>query len=259
VAAQNPTVRLTNTTRPGSPDFQVGDRFEIVITAEANQPVSVRTTMHGRTDWGPVIGWTGTSGRWSTAGQFEKTDFGDWSEAWTVGGKLANPVADFTVAAPCLKGGPGQAAFAGYAWSVTCETAAGIQSFVSPSDTDPFRTPDGRVIPGRVHSNMTAEQYHAEIIQTLITSRTSDIRPVGLGDEAGAAITKIIGINALSEGETRNVLAIVRAAFEMPERIPQGAREPSATLLLLQHLADSTWQESLKQQIAETIAYVRVR
>jgi len=90
-AAQEPEVRLTNATRPASTDFQIGDRFEIVITGTAGQPVSVRTTMNGRTDWGPVIGRTDSSGRWSTAGQFDRGDFGDWSEVWTVGGKLASP------------------------------------------------------------------------------------------------------------------------------------------------------------------------
>jgi hypothetical protein len=61
---------------------------------------------------------------------------------------------------------------------------------------------------------------------------------------------------SLSEDEIPNVLAIVRTAFEKPERIPQAARDPSRTLGLLQTLADSTDRESLKQQIAETIAYV---
>ena len=42
--AQNPVVRLTNATRPASGDFQIGDLFEIVITAAANQPVSVQLT-----------------------------------------------------------------------------------------------------------------------------------------------------------------------------------------------------------------------
>ncbi len=106
-AAQGPLVRLTNATRPTSNDFQIGDHFEIVITGRANQPVSVRTTMNGRTDWGPVIGRTDLIGRWSTTGQFEKSDLGHWTEVWTIGGKLANPVVHFSVSAPCLKGGQG--------------------------------------------------------------------------------------------------------------------------------------------------------
>ena len=84
-AAQRSMVRLINAARPGSTDFQIGDRFEIVIPGAADQPVSVRTTRDGRTDWGPVIGRTDISGRWSATGEFTKSDFGNWSEAWTVG------------------------------------------------------------------------------------------------------------------------------------------------------------------------------
>jgi hypothetical protein len=105
---QSTVVQFNNVTRPASKDFQIGDRFEIIIVAGANQPVSVRTTMQGRTDWGPVIGWTDHHGRWSTAGQFEKDDFGYWSEFWTVGGKLAAPGIQFFVNAPCLKDGRGR-------------------------------------------------------------------------------------------------------------------------------------------------------
>src|SRR5260221_4148818 len=83
--AQSSSVQLINSTRPTSKDFQIGDSFEIVITGAPNQPVSVRTTMQGRTDWGPVIGWTDNKGRWSIPGHFDRADFGNWSEVWTVG------------------------------------------------------------------------------------------------------------------------------------------------------------------------------
>ena len=73
VVAQRPIVRLINVTHPAGKDFQIGDRFELVIAGAPDQPVSVRTTMQGRTDWGPVIGHTDAAGRWSTTGQFEKT------------------------------------------------------------------------------------------------------------------------------------------------------------------------------------------
>ena len=141
------------------------------------------------------------------------------------------------------------------AWAESCETAEGRQTFATPSDADPFRTPDGRLVPGRL-SNMTAEQYHAEIMQFLITSRAEDVGSGQHGDEAGALIMKVIGVNALSEDETRNVLSIVRAAFEKPDLIPQAAKYPSETLRLLRSLADSAGPEILKLQIAETVAYV---
>ena len=66
--AQIPLVSLLNASRPGS-DFQIGDRFEIVITAAPNQRISVRTSRQGRTDWSPVVGSTDSTGRWSTGGQ----------------------------------------------------------------------------------------------------------------------------------------------------------------------------------------------
>jgi hypothetical protein len=142
-------VRLINVTRPAGSDFQIGDRFEIVITGAADQPVSVRTTMNSRTDWGPVIGRTGISGRWSTTSDFAKSDFGDWGEAWTVGDKLASPVVAFSVNAPCLKEGLHlMEAMGGFVRAETCETAEGRQTFATPPDTEPFRTPDGSWFPG---------------------------------------------------------------------------------------------------------------
>jgi hypothetical protein len=257
VFSQTPTVQLNNTTRPDAKAFQIGDRFEIVIAAAANQPVSVRTSRQSRVDWGPVIGWTDSSGRWSTSGQFEKADFGGWSEIWTVGGKLANPAVRFSVDASCINGEQAFMAGSGPNTILTCDTAWGRQTFGTPSDPDPFRTPDGRLIPGRMRSNMTAEQFHEEILQSLMASFPSGAGSGQFGDEAGALIAKMIGVNALSEEETRNVLSIVHAAFENPDRIPEEAKDSSATLLLLRNLSDSAGSESLKQQIAETISYVQ--
>jgi hypothetical protein len=265
-AAQSPLVRLLNASRPISRDFQVGDRFEILITGAPNQPVSVRTSMHGRTDWSPIIGSTDSTGRWSTGGQFEKSDFGGWREVWTVGGKLASPAIQFSVNAPCLPGGQGQALISGPNTILSCETTEGTQTFVTPSLSDPFRTPDGRLIPGR-RTEETQGQYHTEIIQDLIAGGTEmradrislQSSRGGLGDETADLISKLIGVNALNEDETRNSLAIIRAAFEKPETIQPSAKEPSRTLLLLRHLADFTDQDSLKREIAETIAYVQAR
>src|SRR5437763_13449456 len=128
--AQTPMVRLVNTTRPASRDFQIGDRFEILITGAPKQPISVRTTMNGSTDWGPVIGSTDDTGRWSTNGRFEKDDFGGWSEAWTVGRKLAGPRISFTIQAPCLPGGRNFQGGSGPNQFVTCDTTEGRQTFV---------------------------------------------------------------------------------------------------------------------------------
>lgn len=206
-----------------------------------------------------MIGWTDSSGHWSTSGQFEKSDFGSWGEVWTVGGKLANPNVGYWVGAPCVKGGQSFLSISGPNAALSCNTAVGQQAFTTPSDPDPFRTPDGRVIPGRNRSNLTAEQYHAEIMQYLITSPPRDAGSGQFGDQAGALIAKIIGVNALSEDETRNVLAIIHAAFEKPERIPEEAKDPSATVLLLLNLANLASSASLKQDIAKTMAFIQAQ
>jgi hypothetical protein len=255
--AQNPVVRISNASRAGSTDFQIGDRIEIVIMGAANEPVSVRTTSSVRSDWGPVIGSTDVSGQWSTKGQFEKADFGDWSEVWTVGGKLANPVVHFFVSAPCLPGKPGAMSFLGIIRAQTCETADGLQTFQTPSLNEPLRTPDGRVIPARSRLNFTAEEYRLAFLESMITSFQSGQRMRPLGDGAAAAIAKIIGVNGLTESEMRNVLGIIRASYAEPELIPRVAKEPTATVLLLQKLADAAETEGLKREIAETSQYVQ--
>ena len=260
VAAQAPVARIANTTRPSSPDFQIGDRFEVVVTGTAGQPVSVRTTMNGRTDWGPVIGRIDKNGRWSTTGQFEKGDFGDWSEVWTVGGRVANPVVHFSVGAPCLETGQHMLSVMNRHRAVTCDTADGTRTFATASDTEPFRTQDGRIVPGRIRSDMTAEQFRLEFVGSLIAGPAGNAktpRKGQLGDRAAAQIQSLIGENALTGDEARNVLSIIRAAFERPDRIPQGEKDPSATLLFLRKLADSAEQESLKQEIAKTVAFVQ--
>ena len=104
------------------------------------------------------------------------------------------------------------------------------------------------------------------ILQYLITSQGKDIAQTRvslqsssgrLGDEVAGLIARLIGPNALSDYETRNVLAIIHAAFERPETIPPSARVPSKTLQFLHDLADLTDQDSLKHQIADTTAYIQ--
>ena len=264
-AAQSPLVRLINLSHPFSGEFQIGDRFEIQITGAAGQPISVRTIRQGQTDWGPLFASTDSSGRWSTAGQFEKSAFGGWTEIWTVGGRLATPAVQFDVKAPCLSGGSGHVAQSGPNVSLTCDTAKGSQTFVTPSASDPFPTPDGRIVPGR-SAELTPEQYHMEMLTYFITSGGDEAAGTsllssrgGLGDETADLIGKLIGGNALNEKETQNVLALIRAAFAKPESIAPGTSEPSRALALLRHPAELTDRGALKQQIAETIVYVQTR
>jgi hypothetical protein len=142
--ARESTATILNLSRVAAKDFQVGDRFEIVISGAAKQPVSVRTTMQGRTDWGPVIGWTGSDGRWSSEGQFEKSDFGDWREVWTVGGKQVSPAIQFSLSAACPPGTGGGMVASGQHRVFFC----GSETFSTPSDGDFFHTPDGRTVRG---------------------------------------------------------------------------------------------------------------
>jgi hypothetical protein len=141
----------------------------------------------------------------------------------------------------------------------TCETAEGRQTFVTPSDTEPFRAPDGRTVSGRTRSAMTVEQYRMEIIQYSIEGQLSPEQCPVFGDNAAALIKKMIGVNAFSEDEMQHVLGIVHAAFERPDRIPEAAKTPTVTLLLLRTLANAAEQDSLKQEIAETVAYVQAK
>jgi hypothetical protein len=265
-AAQNPLVRILNSSRPASSVFQVGDRFDVLVTGAPNQPVSVRTTMNGRTGWGPIIGWTDGTGRWSTAGQFEKNDFGSWYEVWTVGGKLASPVLQFSVNAPCLPGGRGMAFTSGPNVMQTCETAEGSQSFSTSPGSNSFLTSDGSLVPRSSIGQEAQDVYQMGILQHLITAQGQSRGPVALwssrgsrGDETAELITNLIGVNALSEGEIRNVLSIVRNAFAKPETLAPGTKYPARSLQLLRHLADLTDDSSLQRQIAETLEYVRTR
>ena len=151
---------------------------------------------------------------------------------------------------------------------LNCETTDGTQTFVTPSLSDPFRRPDGKLIPGQP-TEQTPEQYRTEILQYFITSPERDVndarislqssRGGALGDETADLISTLIGVNALNDEETRNLLTIIRDAFEKPEAIQPLAKNPSRTLLLLRHLADFTDQDSLKREIAETIVYVEAR
>ena len=258
--AQAPLVSLRNASHPGSNDFRIGDRFEIVITASPHELVSVRTSRQGNIDWSPTIGYTDNTGHWSTTGQFDSHDFGDWKELWTVGGKLASPIVEFSVNPPCLPGGPRRVFMSGAHTVVTCETAEGSRTFRTPATSASFRTPDGRLVDGRAGQE-TQEQYHSDVLQHLMANGMGAESVAlhssrgGLGDETAELISKLIGGNALTEGEIRNTLAIVRAAFAKPETIQPTAREPWRTLLLLRHLDDITASDNLKREIGETIVY----
>ena len=248
--AQSPVVVMRNLSRPVA-DFQVGDRFEITVAAGPHQPISVRTRRNTlRTDWGPVIASTDASGQWSSKGSFEKVDFGPWYEVWTVGGKVANPVLSFYAGAPCVKGGRGFSSTSGPNTILSCDTPDGTeQTFVTPSSGDSFRTPDGRIVREDARSNQSAEAYHREIMESIVTG-SELVEPGKWMAQAGDLIGKLIGVNGLTEAENRKVLAIVRAVG-----VPEA--EKTATLALLRQLAAGAEAQGLKDEIAGTIEFVQ--
>src|SRR6202022_3441940 len=98
-------------------------------------------------------------------GQVEKREFGSWGEIWTVGGKLASPVIQFSVNAPCLPSGRNQSLFmSGPNINLNCETTGGTQPFATPTLSDSFGPPVGRLVNGRA-SEQTQEQYYSELLQ----------------------------------------------------------------------------------------------
>jgi hypothetical protein len=199
--AQQRAVLLTNSTRRAGTDCQIGERFEIVVTAATNQPVSVRTTMKCRTGCGPVVGWTDLSGRWPTTGQFEKGVIGNWSEVWTVGAKLASPALHFSVGAPSLKDCQSFAMMSGPNMVLTCETAEGRQTFATPSDAEPFWTPDGRVVRAQsIEHDGGAIPRGDSAVSHYQPRQRSEVESAWC-DEAGTLITKTVDPNTLDEDE----------------------------------------------------------
>jgi hypothetical protein len=237
-AAQSPTAKIVNTSRSGS-EFKVGDRFEIVVTGRANQPVSVRTTRnYAATDWSPVLGWTDTSGRWSTSREFVKADFGSWEQAWTVGDQLANPVVSYGVGAPCIPGGRGMIFNSGaYHTVIDCETATGMQTYATPSQDIP--------------SPETPEQTMGSLIES------SGGHSGQHGDDAAIVITRVIGANILSDREIRNALSIIGAAFQNRNVVPPTVNP--ATLQLLQRLTSEAQTDGVKQEIAKTAEFIQTQ
>jgi hypothetical protein len=237
-AAQSPTAKIVNTSQSGSSEFKVGDRFELVVTGRANQPVSVRTTRnYASTDWSPVLGWTDTSGRWSTTREFAKADFGPWEEAWTVGDQLANPVVSFKVDAPCISGGSGHdfVFVSGPNIVMSCETATGKETYATPSLD--------------ISARETAEQTMGNLIES------SNGNGGQHGDDAAVLITKVIGASVLSDREIRNVLAIIGSAFQNRNVVPPTVNP--ATMQLLQRLTAEAQSDGLKQEISQTAAYIQ--
>jgi len=86
----------------------------------------------------------------------------------------------------------------GFVRAETCETRMDARHS-RRADTEPFRTPDGRMVPGECNRhNRGAIQM--EIMQSRI-ARLGRGRLRQPGEEAAALITKMIGANTLNDDE----------------------------------------------------------
>jgi len=83
-----------------------------------------------------------------------------------------------------------------------------------------------------------------------IVTGSEPVEPGKWMAQAGDLIGKLIGVNGLTEAETRKVLAIVRAVG-----VPES--EKTATLALLRQLAAGAEAQGLKGEIAGTIEFVQ--
>jgi hypothetical protein len=81
--------------------------------------------------------------------------------------------------------------------------------------------------------------------------------PVKQDAEAGDLIVKLIGMNALTEKETRNALAIVRSAYAPLTRFRATEAQKPAMLALLERLASGAEGPGLKDEVASTIEFVQ--
>jgi hypothetical protein len=80
-----------------------------------------------------------------------------------------------------------------------------------------------------------------------------------LGDQAAVDIMRVLGEKTLTEAQMPTVLDMLHKAFERPAAIVNHSnRAPRATSFLLQVLDTSAQDQSIKQRIAETKAFVAV-
>jgi len=84
-----PTVTMSNVTRPGNPNFYVGDESQFVFTGPPNQPI-VASWTHNGTPGSATVGSTPSGGTVTVSVTLNGTEtaasVGSWTESFTVGG-----------------------------------------------------------------------------------------------------------------------------------------------------------------------------
>jgi hypothetical protein len=87
---------LSNTTRPGSADFLVGDSFKLAVTGTPGERVVGSVMFDGKSAGVKGYGSTDTGGTLIITGVMKDEHVGSWHEEWSVGGVNAPPL-DFAV------------------------------------------------------------------------------------------------------------------------------------------------------------------
>ena len=97
LASAVPTVSLVNISHPNiTPNFEVGDTYEITITGAPNQPVSMVQNVDGVTSL-QSFGSTDAYGR-RVVDYVEQTgNIGSYTQVWSVGNVQATPAVSFVV------------------------------------------------------------------------------------------------------------------------------------------------------------------
>jgi hypothetical protein len=118
------TVQMFNITRPGNPNFVVGDTWKVTLTGAPNQPVTAAGTANG-VAWGPVNeGQSDGGGNFSATGVFGGASIGNYTETWYIAGGQVGPTLSFKVnAVPTAQIAnllhPGWGLAVGDSWKVT--------------------------------------------------------------------------------------------------------------------------------------------
>ena len=99
MASATPTLSLTNLTHPNlSPDFEVGDTYQISITGPPNQPVTMVQTANGSTST-QSFGSTDSYGHAVVTYVEQTGNIGSYTQVWSVGSTQVTPAVSFLVGA----------------------------------------------------------------------------------------------------------------------------------------------------------------
>jgi hypothetical protein len=110
------------------------------------------------------------------------------------------------------------------------------------------------------HKVVTEDDFKRQEVQAMFTRglplRAGAVQLHRMGDEAAVILMKVLGSTqssaALTDAQTRTVLALLTAAFEPPNAITNRSNvEPSATRFLLNMIDESTQDAELKSQISQ--------